>query len=272
VDSLASNSNIPSSDIERPFTESPNRFGWFYFLVGAVVTFLLIYLGLARPAARELALIRRQVSALEQSIWEVAGHQDTAKETTTLLCALIDQRQSVTEARRALAEMQQLQSQLIATKESATEALDVMRLLADQDEMATHARKSLAEINQLHTELADARPIAQQSAKLVQAVAEQRRWTDKAGQSLARLNGFQTELMSMTQGLSTAMSAARDSRDCVTRCWKMPTRPRRRRSRSDSGVSFMRNWQIRRPPPPKRVASVRSYWHWKRTSSALRQS
>ncbi len=74
---------------------SPNRAeanwelpSWCLFVLGGVFTLLIVYVGVARPAARDMALMKRQLSTLEQSIWEVAGKSDTAKDANQLLALL----------------------------------------------------------------------------------------------------------------------------------------------------------------------------------------
>ena len=209
MDNLASDHNTAFAESTQHRRSGPKGSGWFAFLMGVVVTFLFIYLGVARPAARELALMRRQMSAMEQSVWEVAGQQDSADDTKSLLKTLLEQRHFVGEARRALAEMRQLQGQLIASRQSVSEALDVVHLLADNSQASIQAQASLAEINKLHADVAVSRKAADQALQLIKTISEQGRWVDNARQWLSRFHGLKEELASATHGMSSAMNAAK---------------------------------------------------------------
>lgn len=86
---------------------------WCAFALGGVITFLFVYIGIARPAAREMALMRRQMSTLEQSVWEVAGQKETAASTNELLGLLSDQREQLISAKESLAAMKKLHASII---------------------------------------------------------------------------------------------------------------------------------------------------------------
>lgn len=100
--------NVPAGELDD-YRIMP---AWCAFVLGGVTTFLLVYLGIARPTAHELDTMRRQVGALEQSIWEIAGKQDDVARTNSLLAELTAQSAQVTKARLAVNDVQSLRRQL----------------------------------------------------------------------------------------------------------------------------------------------------------------
>ena len=134
---------------------------WCSFVLGGVFTFLLVYIGIARPAAHEMALMKRQMSTLEQSIWEVAGQSDTAKKTNKLLALLAEQKEVATEAEGTLHRMQQLNHELAAEADRTQQALtSVDELIALKDSVlegsdgTREAAKVFATAHSLHNRLA----------------------------------------------------------------------------------------------------------------------
>ena len=108
---------------------------WCAFALGGMVTFLFVYIGIARPAATEIALLRQQMSTLEQSVWEIAGHNNTAASTNKLLGLLNQQQQEAKRARAALEEMRELHSQVVQEAERAESAMVAVSQLASLKDM-----------------------------------------------------------------------------------------------------------------------------------------
>ena len=161
---------------------------WCAFALGGIVTFLFVYIGIARPAAREMALMRRQLSTLEQSVWEVAGQKDIADETTSLLMALNEQKSHAVHAKEALAEMRELQQQLVVESDRVHNAMAAVSqlgalkdmLLANSDR-ADQAAEVLSVSEDLYHRLANAAEttaIARQTGSELLALRE-----DLAGRS-----------------------------------------------------------------------------------------
>ena len=60
--------------------ESPRHFTtWTAFLLGAILTFFLVYVGVARPLTLELANLRQHVSSLESVVERVADQSHAAQ-------------------------------------------------------------------------------------------------------------------------------------------------------------------------------------------------
>lgn len=100
---------------------------WCSFILGGVLTFLFVYFGVARPAAHEISMMRRQIGTLEQSVWEIAGHKGTAKESTQLLALLNTQRQYVADAKASMREIQDLHRELVAEAEQTKQAFATLK-------------------------------------------------------------------------------------------------------------------------------------------------
>jgi hypothetical protein len=71
-------------------------------------------------------MLRRQIGTLEQSVWEIAGHEDAAADAQNLLTALAAQRQQLGEARATLEAMQTLHEQLRAETSRTQQAMDAL--------------------------------------------------------------------------------------------------------------------------------------------------
>lgn len=108
---------------------------WCAFALGGIVTFLFVYIGVGRPAAHELSLLRRQMNTLEQSVWEVAGQEDTVASTNELLGLLNDQREQMREAKETLVEMRRLHEQLAAEAQRVQTAMVAVSQLGSLKDM-----------------------------------------------------------------------------------------------------------------------------------------
>ncbi len=116
---------------------------WCAFALGGIVTFLFVYVGIGRPAAHELAQLRRQMGTLEQSVWEVAGQEKAARSTNDLLSQLREQKAQAAAAREALAEIKQLHAQLLAESNRVEQAMvAVSQLGAIKDMLLSNADRA----------------------------------------------------------------------------------------------------------------------------------
>ena len=116
---------------------------WCSFILGGALTFLFVYLGVARPAAHEISMMRRQIGTLEQSVWEVAGHKGTAKETTQLLALLNTQRQYIADAKASMREIQDLHRELAAEAEQTKLAVATLReMVAVNDSLVANSARA----------------------------------------------------------------------------------------------------------------------------------
>ena len=118
IDHMGIDSHFANDDFEPAGLPT-----WCAFALGGIITFLFVYIGIARPAAREMSLMRRQMSTLEQSVWEVAGQKETAASTNELLGLLNEQREQAIAAKRALVEMRQLHSDIISESKEIQNAM-----------------------------------------------------------------------------------------------------------------------------------------------------
>ncbi len=139
--------------------------GWCSFILGGVFTFLLVYIGIARPAAHEVSLLKRQMSTLEQSVWEVAGQEENTKNTNRLLTLLVEQNEIAQEAAATLAKMQELNRDLAAESGKAKEAVATVeglvalkKTVIENAGGAEAARDAVADAVRLQNQLVAAAP------------------------------------------------------------------------------------------------------------------
>ena len=137
--------------------------GWCSFVLGGMFTFLLVYIGIARPAAYEVSLLKRQMSTLEQSVWEVAGQSETAKKANRLLNLLVEQQDIARKAAVTLERIQRVNRQLAAESKRAEDALSTVRELValknsilDGADQTDKAAEVVAATVSLHDQLAAA--------------------------------------------------------------------------------------------------------------------
>ncbi len=123
------------SPLQREISEATELPTWCAFALGGIVTFLFVYIGIARPAAREMSMMRRQMSMLEQSVWEVSGHEKDARGAATLLDELSKQRESLDNAKRSLEEIRQLNVQIAAEAQRVQSAMVAVSQLASLKDM-----------------------------------------------------------------------------------------------------------------------------------------
>lgn len=79
--------------------------------------------------------MRRQMSTLEQSVWEIAGHEGTALEGNELISVLADQRPQLAAAKETLAAIRELNLQIAAEAEQVSVAHSALSELAELKEL-----------------------------------------------------------------------------------------------------------------------------------------
>ncbi len=143
-------------------TNSSRWPAWIPFMGGGLITLGVIYFGVARPAADELASLKAQMSALEQSIAMVAGHKGSVDETNHLLSLLGQQQAYASSARKTLSEIQKLNAELIGEAKNVNDAaIAVDQLAAIKDQAINNAdrmdeaNKALNDSEDLQDRLAD---------------------------------------------------------------------------------------------------------------------
>lgn len=158
---------------------------WCAFALGGIITFLFVYIGIARPAAREMSLMRRQMSTLEQSVWEVAGQKETAASTNQLLGLLNEQRDQAIAAKRSLIEMRNLHSEIIA------QSTEIQNAMAAASQLG-----SLKDVLLANSERADkAAEVLSVSEDLYHRLATGADSTDQAVQASEDLFALRTSLI-----------------------------------------------------------------------------
>lgn len=116
---------------------------WTAFLLGAIFTFLLVYVGIARPLTLELAGLRQHVKLLESAVQKVAGQSHSARETTSILASLVDQADLIDEARASVSELRELQQRLIHESRETQKAISaVAELAALKDTLLANATRT----------------------------------------------------------------------------------------------------------------------------------
>lgn len=194
IDHMGIDSHFANDDFEPAGLPT-----WCAFALGGIITFLFVYIGIARPAAREMSLMRRQMSTLEQSVWEVAGQKETAASTNELLGLLNEQREQAISAKRALVEMRQLNADIIAESKEIQNAM-----------VAASQLGSLKDVLLANSERADkAAKVLTVSEDLYHRLATGSEKTDKAVEASEDLFALQSELISK----GSQVAAAQDNLD-----------------------------------------------------------
>ena len=170
---------------------------WCAFVLGGVTTFLLVYLGIARPAAHELDMMRRQMGALEQTVWEVAGMRDDVAEVNSLLSELNDQRAQISKARLAVKDVATLRRQLQSEAAHVQDALaTVAELGAIKDSLLSFAG-----------EAAEAAEVASVSEGMCKRLAKSATSTYEALQASDDLLAMKDDLLTMPGATELALDA-----------------------------------------------------------------
>lgn len=113
---------------------------WSGLGLGVILTFLLIYVGIARPVTQELSQLRQQVSHLQSDLAELTAHSEAAQQSASLLSSLLRQNESLATARRAVQDLRNLQQQIVVESRQTADALAaVARLAAIKDSLLANA-------------------------------------------------------------------------------------------------------------------------------------
>ena len=133
---------------------------WCMFALGGVITFFFVYIGIARPAAREMEAMRAQIGSMERTVAKIAGQSRTIAKTNGILAQLVAQSEQAIAAAGALDEMQHLHDRIVNESTSLRTAKDaVNQLAAIKDDVIYEARNvqsakaTLDEIHTLHDEV-----------------------------------------------------------------------------------------------------------------------
>ena len=191
---------------------------WCSFILGGVLTYLLVYIGIARPASVELSLVRRQMSTLEQSVWEIAGYQGTASEGSELISVLAEQRTQLEEAKNTLSAIRQLNRQIaeearqVSVANSAlTELAELKQSLIEQSENALLAADVVATSEMVCQRLAAVADTSHQALQvgddllaLHDGILNQAEYAQQAEDTLSRLIGIRESIDRQTPQLDQA--------------------------------------------------------------------
>lgn len=204
MDAYYDESNLDFSEVPRSLPS------WSAFVLGGIVSFLLVYIGVARPLAGELGSLRHQVSTLEQSIWEVAGKQGSAHEATNLLATLARQQTTLAAARQSMTELHQLQRQLLAESRQTQEAMTaIAELAALKDTLLANSERTEAAVDVMATSELICQRLASAADSTYEAL--------EAGNNLLALREELVERASDVTTANTALDALVDIRDTLDR-------------------------------------------------------
>ena len=113
---------------------------WCAFALGGIVTFLFVYVGIGRPAAHELAQLRRQIGTLSKACGRWLAREKAARSTNDLLSQLREQKAQAALAARSLGRIKQLHAQLLAESNRVEQAMvAVSQLGAIKDMLLSNA-------------------------------------------------------------------------------------------------------------------------------------
>lgn len=193
------------------FTEVPRSLpSWSAFILGGIVTFLLVYIGVARPLAKELRSLRHQVSALEQSVSHVAGKQGVAEQATSLLATLARQEETLSGAQASVRDLQTLQRQLLAEARHTQEAMTaIAELAALKDTLLASTERTQAAADVMATSELICQRLASAADSTYEAL--------EAGNNLLALREELVERGSDVTTANTALDALIDIRDTLQR-------------------------------------------------------
>ena len=193
------------------FSDAPGSLpSWSAFILGGIVTFLLVYIGVARPLANELGSLRRQVSTLEQSVCQVAGTQDTADDATSLLATLTRQGAILESARQSVQELQELQRQLLAETSQTQDAMTALaELAAIKDTLLANSDRTEAAVDVVATSELICQRLASAAGSTYEAL--------EAGNNLLALREELVARGSDVTTANTALDALVDIRDTLQR-------------------------------------------------------
>jgi hypothetical protein len=164
-----------------------------------MVTFLFVYLAIARPTTQQLNTMRQQLSTLESTLCELADQRGSVEEGNSLLSLLARQQSEVAEAQAALVQMSRLHGQLMDEAEHVPAGLNaVAQFSALQDALLASASSQ---------EIKEAADAVAQSESLWQRLASASETVDVAIQTGVNLLSLQEELIQRGQDSRGAFQA-----------------------------------------------------------------
>jgi len=168
--------------------------------------------------------MRRQLKTLEQSVWEVAGHRNSAGEANQLLSLLARQRTYAADAEASLRQIQQLHRQLIAEADKARVAVATVEQLVEiknsalaGSEQTQAAADALQSAEDLHQRLADsmdtvtdARRASEQLLAIESDLSGSATKVEQAQETVSELLQLSKDLDGRSDNVATARTHVRD--------------------------------------------------------------
>lgn len=153
--------------------EADNRLpSWCAFLMGSIVAFLLVFVGVARPLMQEMGTIRRQLQLVQQNVMELTAYGEGVKGSNHLLAMLKEQESLTQDAASTLDALQALKARLdieaadiIVVEQRLNELIALKDAVADASERVTKAANVLTAAEVLHQRLVDASDLIPQAAE-----------------------------------------------------------------------------------------------------------
>ena len=136
---------------------------WCAFLLGSVVAFFLVFVGVARPLMQEMGTIRRQLQLVQQNVMELTAYGEGVKGSNHLLAMLKEQEVLTRDAANVLDALQALKARLdieaadiSVVEQRLDELVDLKNAVADAGERVSQATNVLTAAEILHQRLANA--------------------------------------------------------------------------------------------------------------------
>ena len=201
--------NEHNAPIATPMDERPDDLqstmpAWAMFLMGVAITLLAVYVGVSRPAARRTAILQGQINRLEDVVLEIAGHEDSARATNSLLGSLAEQGRRAADASVSLDQIHSLHQTLIQQttetrelNEQLTAEFALVRTIIDE---LSHEAQRLQEASRTVDELAAVK-------ENLLANAER---SNEAAQVLATMDELQRQLVDSVELTEQARLAGSD--------------------------------------------------------------
>jgi hypothetical protein len=155
---------------------------WCAFLMGSVVAFLLVFVGVARPLMQEMGTIRRQLQLVQQNVTELTAYGEGVKESNHLLAMLKEQESLTRDAAATLDALQALKARLdieaadiSVVEQRLNELVALKNAVADAGERVSEAASVFTTAEVLHQRLANASdmlPSALESSHQLLALGE----------------------------------------------------------------------------------------------------
>ncbi len=147
---------------------------WSMLLLGVAVGFLGVHLVFVRPTLQQLDQLHREVGGLKRHLLDLSGQTARARQSDSLLAALVDQGRRASEATRAVAELQQLQDDLTETlateqrtlqrgREALAKLADVQTRIWQTSRQTQDAAGALAQVTEIQQQLIDGQPLTDQA-------------------------------------------------------------------------------------------------------------